>query len=191
MNESVNKELEGHQLQCGACTTPLYINPCNLFMHLDLLHFLLLSACCPHSLQDFHSSFLPVSHVASGCLPLRGLAGLDRVPGLPSPAATTPGTSGMLHRWLWQFYSVIVFMGRVGSLSNYMLSYLWQAKLENHLYWKCFKKCFSPVSSLFLFHTGPSILKHSFKLQTSLCYVLVHLVTGCTNSAIAFWNIPK
>lgn len=83
VSESVKKEVEWHQLQLMPALPPLYTNPCNLFMPLDLLHFLLLSPCCPHSLQDFIPLSCPVSWVASGCLPLPGLAGLGRVPGLP------------------------------------------------------------------------------------------------------------
>lgn len=110
VSESVKKEVEWHQLQLMPALPPLYTNPCNLFMPLDLLHFLLLSPCCPHSLQDFHSSFLPS---LLSCLWLPAPAWPGRA-GQGPRAAPTPGTSGMLPRWLWKLHSVIVFMARVG-----------------------------------------------------------------------------
>lgn len=114
VKERVNKELEPHQLQPGACTRPPYIWPFNLFLHLNLLPFPLRSPHRPVSLQGSSSSLLLGPRAAARCLPLPSMVGLGRGPRAPQPRCPLSWGWGKLDRRLWKFYIVIVFMGRVG-----------------------------------------------------------------------------
>lgn len=124
-----------------------YTNPCHLFMHLDLLNFLLISPCCPHSLQDFHSSFLP-------CwlwLPAPAWPGrVGQGPRAPQPCCHHPRTLGVLHRWLWKFNSVTVFHRKGQLIKSLSISLGPAGKIRESPLFEVFKKdllcCFLLVS---------------------------------------------